>query len=869
MPLEDQPFIVHWLNNKETTLTSKVEKYQKGLSRPMSRYASVQSFASSINEEILQSWVCIDEGDEPEEPLGQHFSGVATPVRSEVELSEMARQHPPQSSLSSMRKSHSLASYLSPHGGSRDRPGSAGGLKTPSPLGLAARSKVSVQQKRALAHLLDEWYSTPDLLLCIHPTVGSLMVWTVEGLDAPPNLERLVHVSFSSCLPHIFPPHLSQSLRRELLQFLVREPDVLHTREATAEGGGAGRTDISLPVPQIRLSSSGSMSAMSHLEVPEDVRKIKSDTTLVIVSSHTNGSLNTWSVELTIQSNYCTSIAGLLHCAGTGGHASKVKKIHRHPWLPILMSISSRDGAGGVVSSQEGSGQSSGGVSELIIWNADLPGPLQHKSKLNELSRIVSPSVQSFDHVTWVPPISVGEMNEGALARCPCSGLFVANVGTNLVLFQASLYTVTKPQPSSFMTDKDNERTNEQLDSSYRSDDIHITSQLGMKGVSVVEMVGSLAEFENIVDLHAFRMCSLVTSLDLKECTSEDDFGKDMVLVLVENRRPQDSARKTSDSGVSPGSKGIKSYVHLWRVTISNKSCDASPLYSTQADSSSGKTNHYHSSQDFVASVRKVYSSPFPLPMGTCVVDTSPACDISSSLQLQTPTLSAPFLFATSCSDGTIRCWQFSLKPKSHLSGHLTPTGEGCGSGMEFKFYEVFGSNSSVMEPKMRPTLLDCYEEELIKSLPIQSYVPSGFKMAYPGRLAMAHLLSKPIKSSLHRDSLSSSFPSHPSQTSIVKGLNPLDRYAVVTVWECESSGGLKWACEASLMLVGLAQLGSQGSEVGVLMEWLPMENGAYLLATCFALTISIFGCHCRETRNSSKFTTSEWGSTRESVPPC
>lgn len=52
------------------------------------------------------------------------------------------------------------------------------------------------------------------------------MVWTVEGLDAPPNLERLVHVSFSSCLPHIFPPHLSQSLRQDLLQFLAKEPDV-------------------------------------------------------------------------------------------------------------------------------------------------------------------------------------------------------------------------------------------------------------------------------------------------------------------------------------------------------------------------------------------------------------------------------------------------------------------------------------------------------------------------------------------------------------------------------------------------------------------------------------------------------------------
>lgn len=62
--IEDVPFIVHWLNNKETTLTSKAEKTQRGAFRPASRHSSLASFASSINEEILQSWVCIDDSAE-------------------------------------------------------------------------------------------------------------------------------------------------------------------------------------------------------------------------------------------------------------------------------------------------------------------------------------------------------------------------------------------------------------------------------------------------------------------------------------------------------------------------------------------------------------------------------------------------------------------------------------------------------------------------------------------------------------------------------------------------------------------------------------------------------------------------------------
>ena len=47
--------------------------------------------------------------------------------------------------------------------------------------------------------------------------------------------------------------------------------------------------------------------------------KTKVDSTLILVSSHLNGSLNTWFVELTVQSNACACIAGLFTAGRQGG----------------------------------------------------------------------------------------------------------------------------------------------------------------------------------------------------------------------------------------------------------------------------------------------------------------------------------------------------------------------------------------------------------------------------------------------------------------------------------------------------------------------------------------------------------------------
>ena len=778
---------------------------------------------------------------------------------------------------------YNFGDYLTPQSaGSRNA-----GQRTPSrgnTPSVTLDPKISLRQKRAYAHLMDEWFTSPDLLLCIHPSVGSLMVWTVEGLDAPANSSRLVHVSFSSCLPHIFPPHLAQSLKQNLLQFLIKEPDVVHTRES--ESGNGSVTDISLPVPQIRLQSRANMAALSQLEGVDDVPKIKSDSTLILVSSHINGSLNTWSVELTVQSNQCTSIAGLIHCAGTGGHNWVVRSVHRHPWLPVLMTVSAesevacsqkRKGSGTdkeTVNEDMMNKDTGRGKSEIIIWNADLPGPLEHKSRLNELSRMVALDPHAFRHISWVPPISIGgESNEGAFARCPSSGLFVANVGNELRLFQASLYSITKPQPSSFMhSDFSSSQKAEAtlVDATQTADqqDVFVTSQIGKEGISMVSVIEKdLSKFEEVVCLHSFRMCSLVTSFDIKK-SLDSKFCKDIVIILIENRTPHTTQStiggttssdplSTSAVSASPSSKRTVSYLHMWRAIICTKTVQPeSPVSrwgSSKRQSTSGSSLHSQQPITYTASVQKVYSSPLPLPRGTHIIHTSPTCDIASSLQLQLPTLSSPFLFSTTCSDGTIRCWHFSVEvcengntiasppqppasSESYFDQCACDCDENDQDGLNFRLYEVFES-SRPSNSLSTSKFLDCCEEDVIKLLPTESFIPCAITSAYAGRFAMAHQLTKPFTLPTN---------SGTSSTSLTKGTNPLDRYAVVSVWECESSGGLKWSCEATLMLSTLAGVmtskANTSAAMSVLMEWLPMENGAYLLATCFGTTLSIFG---------------------------
>ena len=561
---------------------------------------------------------------------------------------------------------------------------------------------------------------------------------------------------------------------------------------------------MSLPVPQMRLPT-GKSSAAPY--IPDSKKQLKTDSSLILLSSHCNGSLNAWSVELTVQANYCTSIAGLIHCGVTGGHSTDVQSVHRHPWLPVLMTIAHQKSA-------------SRTENELIIWNADLAGPLDQKSQIRELSRVTSYEPKSFQFATWIPPIGLATASTSALSRCPSFGLFVANIGNELCVFQTSLYPIIPPNTV-------NNNYYESCPLYFGSNkDITIFSHSGSNGMSFISLIEeNLDDYEDIVALHAFRMDSAVLEADLSSQSSDNsyDLSDELLIVLIENRQFESGASIGSPTSPSSSRGGYRSHLHVWRVVLSKKEV----VPPVQRSNSLDPWYQPPSQPTLVcsATVKKLYTQPFPiLNTNSHIIRSSPSCDIASSLQLQLPSLTSPYLFNTVCSDGQIFCWQFHIRPLSLEAGFVIKGNAKPRPHIELEVYDVFGG-SSFMKGPMKA--FNCARNEVLKDLPLQSYIPSALCPAYPGRLAMAHLLTKPL----------------PSTTSS----NPLDQHAMVSLWECESSGGLEWVCESVLPLHGL---GGVASGVGVVranenlvhMDWLPMENGAYLLATCFNSVISIFG---------------------------
>ena len=151
MPVEDAAFIVHWLNNKEMAFTSKVDRISR---RPQ----SMLSLSSGNNEEMLASYVCVEERSSPDPEGIADFQS--------YDFGEYLRPGSPKVSVSTPQRD--LTSF--------------------------------VLDKKKEAQLTEEWINSPDLLVCIHPNTGSLMVWTMEGLDTPKHITRL---NDSHLLPYV------------------------------------------------------------------------------------------------------------------------------------------------------------------------------------------------------------------------------------------------------------------------------------------------------------------------------------------------------------------------------------------------------------------------------------------------------------------------------------------------------------------------------------------------------------------------------------------------------------------------------------------------------------------------------------------
>ena len=756
--IEGGPFFVHWLNNKETAFTTKAEKASnKTTSAPLSRRSSVSSI---VSEEILQSWVCLEE-DGTDHVSGPGFD------KKQIQATDGLIQMPPAMYMGSF-------------------------FRSTSSMGDMVQEMLS---KKALGQLVDTWCNSPDLLLCIHPNSGSLMVWTVEGLDGSLYTTRLVHVSFSACLPHCFPLHLATSLCHELLQVVVKDPNDVQLLQKSS--------DFSLPVPELRLPN------LRKSETNLGSSGGGQESSLILVSKHLHGTLNIWSVELTQQTNHGNSIAGLIHCGETGGHRFEVRTMLRHPRLPLLITVSCGEGKEGL--SVVGS--------ELIIWNTELPGSLECNGNISELAKMSSASSLSFQYTAWVPAMAVESPDSSS--QSPTfqyqhqSVYFVANVGAELCLYRVSLFesagSTNKPSTSlPLELSSINRAKVSNLGQSSGGKPTELICYTGKKSISIVASIESdILSFEEVVALCVFRFSSLVTSCSIQKSHSSDHAAS-IAVVLVENRR------SLSSLSSSTGSQSKQTFLHVWRISF-----DPPPPAVGQVDPLPC------AAQPGEPKVRKMAPVLLPLPQGVHAVTCVPATDTASSFQLQLFGVAAPFLFSTACSDATVRSWQLNVRHHTNSGDH--PGELGKSGEVSLEVYEVVGVSKANVPPELCHAL-NCNDDVVLQSYSLVSPIPCALSAANAGQFAMAHNLNRLPKSS------------NVSISSVLKSnLNSLNKHVLVSIWECRSSGGLRWSCESTLHLTGLRTLMVESQKPKVMLEWIPVENGSYLLATCFSSIISIF----------------------------
>ena len=145
----------------------------------------------------------------------------------------------------------------------------------------------------------------------------------------------------------------------------------------------------------------------------------QSDNTLtpnaLMLSKHSNGSLNLWQVSFAEQSRFST-ILSIAHASRASGHRFQTNSATCHPVLPLLLTTSHhnlpqqdlnkvREQQGQSQAASQSQSQQSGFCSELILWRVDPIGPLSKSGGVSELSRINSPEPSAFSNVAWLPTL--------------------------------------------------------------------------------------------------------------------------------------------------------------------------------------------------------------------------------------------------------------------------------------------------------------------------------------------------------------------------------------------------------------------------------------------------------------------------------
>ncbi|XP_074669200.1 dmX-like protein 1 isoform X3 [Strix aluco] len=781
------PFVVHWLNNKELHFTLSMEVFLQQLKKNFEHHSP-----ETNSEESNQ----VDD-------------------RSEEEVDENGDE----------QKGNQEKKEL-------------GDEKTTSNSSLVPLSSAIIDHE--IEVLLSEWSKNADMLFSIHPMDGSLLVWHVDWLDEyQPGMFRQVQVSFVSRIPVAFPTGDANSLCRSIVMYACTKNVDLAIQQGKQKPSGLTRSSS-------MLISSGHSKSTNSLKLSIFTPNV------MMISKHADGSLNQWLVSFAEESAFST-VLSISHKSRYCGHRFHLNDLACHSVLPLLLTTSHHNAlispdvenekqANDSVKYQESPVrlQSRGNAnvtsqdpnavySELILWRVDPVGPLSFSGGVSELARINSLHVSAFSNVAWLPTL-IPSYCLGAYCNSP-SACFVASDGQHLRLYQAVI------DAKKLLCELSNPEI-----SKYVGEVFNIISQQS------TARPGCIIELDSITELHG-RKTQLFHV-----------FQEDFILNNQEKEIPE--RNNLSNSGNQQNGFSEKFYLivieytqnhsllRMWHLHLKSIPVSVDEKIDSNTPEAATQTEELYSSPDpekiqspftqkyqacranlqstswLTLSSKMVYSQELNLPEGVEIISVKPSAGHLSSSSIY-PVCRAPYLLATSCSDGKVRFWRCRVITES--SGSSMPE---CSAHSDVAYvWEEW------------PLLI---EDGLLSSSAINvPGRPTEVSCAHTNRLAVAYkqVISK---------------NSHLSQDFIMH----------VSIFECESTGGSSWILEQTLHLDEIGTMLDSGVSIDsnlvaynrqdiplshsanimpstkhlVHLDWMSREDGSHILTVGIGSKLYMFG---------------------------
>ena len=556
--------------------------------------------------------------------------------------------------------------------------------------------------------LLRDWQNTPDSLLAINPADGSLLMFLVESLDSALGGDfRQSQISFSSCIPDVFPSADAHSLLQHLI--LYRLPGKLNMQTVNP----ADQSGIYAHGRPTKTSILGKSSpSLSLVSVETGAHPA-----VAMITTHKDGSMNQWQVDFADNTAFSTLIS-LSHLTRLSGHRFPLTGMFPHPSLPLLLSVSTftakneelaeydssmnggcKQQQGGclVQNCQEENEYSDGFTfSELILWQCDSVFPLSQTGGIMELAKLTSTTQDAFDKIAWLPKLFIHPLvtfdssvalSPKSVSPCAC---FIASDDGGLRFYQVVL---DGRALLDFLSGKQNFRRRLERFQSFDSEDgegyttsytsvstinhlLHciVSDQSGPKPGSVLKLCrvkSSRNILRNPLFFHVFSEHAITEGClpGGVKCPHDELFEDDFYLVALENTLIQGGKTRTM--------------IHMWRIEITTSNMDDSgsigePPYSPHDPPPASSVSDLQENLKCGIRSRKVLTSYLDLPAGVYVTIATASANTLSAVS-ENRVCSLPFLISTTCSDGVLRFWSCNVRDSSENSSEWTYFWAECG----------------------------------------------------------------------------------------------------------------------------------------------------------------------------------------------